>query len=253
MKRGALAPPYRATLRYADRRPIDLSEVDHVDFVMRRRGETVPVVEARSAILQDGELNVGVCQYDWQDGDTDLTGIYRAEFVLYDAAGGQLARVPNDSYQEVQVLGNLSEFHDYGADNGTITLEALPRRVNLVLYAGDDFSMTLTVTSDGEPVSLDDLVPRAQVRRSTGSDAILGDFEILTSENQIMLYLPGALSAALPLHCVWDCELTPSGPTLVAGRIRVRPQVSRDVPVEDDELPEDDEPPEDEVPDGGES
>src|SRR5215471_15740367 len=127
MKRGALGPPYRGTLRFFDRQPIDLSPeggIDHVDFVMRKRGETVPIIEARATILQDGDQDIGCCQYDWVEGDTDLTGIYRGEFVLYDLDGRPIARVPSEGYQEIQILGNLSEFYDFdqngNGDGGTL-------------------------------------------------------------------------------------------------------------------------------------
>lgn len=116
MKTGALQPPYRAVIRRADRQPIDLSLVDHVNFVMRQRRTGLAIIDAPAVILQEGDfatgINVGLCQYDWQPGDTDIAGIYRAEFTLLDADNEPLATVPNDSYQEVQILGNLAAVYD---------------------------------------------------------------------------------------------------------------------------------------------
>jgi hypothetical protein len=112
IKRGATSPPYRVTLRQADKTPVDLSQADHVNFVMRLRGENDPAVDALALTVQEGDADtgtdVGVCEYDWVQGDTDVSGIYDVEFALYDVNGVVYARVPNDSYLELQILGNLS-------------------------------------------------------------------------------------------------------------------------------------------------
>ena len=127
MKAGALAPPYRATLRRPDRQPLDLSMVDHVHFVMRQRRAGAALVDAPAEILQQNGTNVGVCEYDWQPGDTDLTGIFRGEFALYDENHELIATIPNDSYQEIQILGNLSEVYDAGELTGWVPGPRGPR------------------------------------------------------------------------------------------------------------------------------
>lgn len=120
MKRGALAPPYRATLRQANGTAIDLSLYDHVNFLMRERNTLTPIVDAEVAILQEGDAetgtNVGMVEYDWVAGDTDTTGDYYAEFAIYDDQGNIVLRVPSDSYQEVRIVGNLSTFQMNGGN-----------------------------------------------------------------------------------------------------------------------------------------
>jgi hypothetical protein len=110
IKRGALSPPYRVILRQADKTPIDLSGCT-AKFVMRLRGADDPTVEAPMTILQTGDaltgINVGMAQYQWVLGDTDVSGIYDVEAEVVDP-GGNPIRVPNDSYLELQILGNLS-------------------------------------------------------------------------------------------------------------------------------------------------
>jgi hypothetical protein len=110
IKRGALAPPYRAILHQANKQPLDLNG-SSVTFVMRLRGQANPKVEAAATILQQGDLqtgiNIGMAEYGWLTGDTDTAGIYDVEFKVVDP-GGNPIRVPNDSYLEVQILGNLS-------------------------------------------------------------------------------------------------------------------------------------------------
>lgn len=115
MKRGALGPPYRGILRRADKSPVDLSDprIDHIEFVMRQRRSLEPVVEFPAQIIQEGDADtgtdVGVCEYSWQPGDTDTSGDYYGEFALYDADGNVLVRIPSDSYQEIRIIGNLSD------------------------------------------------------------------------------------------------------------------------------------------------
>jgi hypothetical protein len=145
MKRGALQPPYRGTIRRADKSPVDLSDptIDHVDFVMRQRHADTPVVEAAAQIIQAGDAvtgtNVGVCEYDWQAGDTDLSGDYYGEFAFYDANGNVLVRVPNDSYQEIRILGNLS----------TVPIPILTAISPTQSSASDPSEFTLTFTGTG--------------------------------------------------------------------------------------------------------
>ena len=52
---------------------------------------------------------MGVVEYDWAPGNLDVAGIYNGEFALYDVNGQVYARVPNDSYLELWVLGALSD------------------------------------------------------------------------------------------------------------------------------------------------
>lgn len=112
IKRGALSPPYRMVLRQANKQPIDLSGCT-ATFLMRLRGADDPTVEAPMAILQEGDvedgtaINIGMAEYQWVLGDTDVSGIYDVEAEIVDP-GGNPIRVPNDSYLEVQILGNLS-------------------------------------------------------------------------------------------------------------------------------------------------
>jgi hypothetical protein len=112
IKQGATSPPYRVLLSQADKTPVDLSQADHVHFVMRQRGGATPTTDAEANVLQQGDAitgtNVGWCEYDWIPADTATAGIYDVEFALYDINDQVYARVPSDSYLEVQILGNLS-------------------------------------------------------------------------------------------------------------------------------------------------
>lgn len=112
-----------------------------------------------------------------------------------------------------------------------IELSALPLTVNLTLYAGDDFAMTITVRDmAGEPYDLADAAIRAQIRVRPESEVVLGEFAAVTLGNLIALQLVGVLSAALPALSVYDVELAEPGRTLtlIGGQIRMQAQVTRD-------------------------
>lgn len=235
MKAGALGPPFRATLRRADKQPIDLTPppdgvVDHVDFVMRQRGSTTPVVEAASTVVQEGTDDVGVAQYDWIAGDTDLSGFYRAEFALYDADGNVLARVPNDSYQEVIILGNLSQITVQQEANA-IEVSALPQEVDLAVFVGDDFTLQIAVTEDdGTASDLTNATVEANIYGRTLDDPPIAAFDPLVDlTGTIYLQLTSATSSTLPKHCLWDCavELNGDTKTLAGGKLTVVSSVVR--------------------------
>lgn len=233
MKRGALSPPYRGTIRRADKSALDLSDptIDHIDFVMRQRRTYTPVVEAAAQIIQVGDADtgtdIGVCEYDWQPGDTDTTGDYYGEFAVYDANGNVLARIPNDSYQEIRILGNLSEAPAPLPPPAAEVLAQLPQPVDLSVYAGDDFSIDVTVTEpDGSPAVLDGATLQAQIRLRANSP-ILAEFTATGTGATLTLSLPGTITATLPPVAVYDCEWVDRSLTLIAGTIYTEAQVTQ--------------------------
>ena len=109
-----------------------------------------------------------------------------------------------------------------------VSLSAVPRQVNLRLYAGDRFAMTITVTTpDGDPVSIDDAQIQAQIRAHPDSPAALTEFEIHADGNRIVLHLSGAQTARLSDLAYWDCEWAERELTLAFGMITIRRQVTR--------------------------
>jgi uncharacterized protein YfaS (alpha-2-macroglobulin family) len=118
----------------------------------------------------------------------------------------------------------------YGARaNPAQSVGSLPQVVNLVLYEGDDFYLTLTVTDvDGGPVDFSGATAMAQVR-TTVSDPSDVAFVPTISGNEIELHLPSTATTGLRSG-VWDCQVTyESGDvqTLAHGSVTVTPQVTR--------------------------
>jgi hypothetical protein len=112
IKRGVTGRTYKVLLRDANKQPVDLSLADHVNLVLRLRGQTTPTLDKGATVLQVGDAqtgtDVGWVEYDWGPGDTNTSGVYDAEFALYDANGQVYARAPSDGYLEVVIQGNLS-------------------------------------------------------------------------------------------------------------------------------------------------
>ncbi|SHL80854.1 hypothetical protein SAMN05444389_101453 [Paracoccus solventivorans] len=93
IKRGDTAPALRYALLPET---VDLSGAS-VAFVMDGLGrQPAHVIEARPAVVQ----------YDWQPGDTDRSGLHRAEFeVTY--SDGAIETWPNAGYLLVQISEDL--------------------------------------------------------------------------------------------------------------------------------------------------
>lgn len=111
-----------------------------------------------------------------------------------------------------------------------VTISALPATVNLELYTGDDFLMTLTVTDPGGlAADLSDQSAAAQIR-ATHPGPVAGAFTATVELNTVILHLRAAVSAELPTRGVWDCRLTSTAgwvTTLAAGVIVMTADVTR--------------------------
>jgi hypothetical protein len=111
-----------------------------------------------------------------------------------------------------------------------VTLEQLPRTVNLLVYRGDDVGLNLTVSElDESPAILAGATFRAQIRRTPDALDVEGELTVAATDNVVELHLPASVSAALPAQGAWDCEMVRGGwvTTLAAGRLIVTPDVTR--------------------------
>lgn len=100
-KTGNTWPPMRYNLQQADGTVIPLSGAT-VRFIMQD-SEGVEVVDGLATIV---DLETGLVQYDWQDGDTDTEGTYSAQWeVTFE--DGKKCSVPNNGNIEITILENL--------------------------------------------------------------------------------------------------------------------------------------------------
>lgn len=120
------------------------------------------------------------------------------------------------------------------AGSGPVTLSALPARVDLLLYAGDEFVLRIDVTGDdGEPADLDGAAPASQIREAPGAAQVAGEFDAWTGDEPglVWLRLSPAEARGLPARAVWDAKLSWDDgdrvTTLAAGTVRVTERVTR--------------------------
>lgn len=77
--------------------PIDLSsDVRYVEFKMHLLNHDHEVT-GRTDIVDDRD---GIVEYDWDPGDTDVPGLYRARFVI-NYVGGNTRTIPVRNYLNV--------------------------------------------------------------------------------------------------------------------------------------------------------
>ena len=96
IKQGDTDPPIEATLQ-TDGTAFDLSGLSVSFVVGSTRAE--PIVDASASIEGDGSN--GEVSYQWQNGDTDVPGVYKSEFVVDD--GGDERTFPDEDYITVKI------------------------------------------------------------------------------------------------------------------------------------------------------
>jgi hypothetical protein len=111
------------------------------------------------------------------------------------------------------------------------SISALPQEVDLLLYSGDDFSLTLTLKNpDGSITDLTGASAKAQVRTTAADGNIAASFICTISSNVITAHLTGTSSQSLVGNYVWDCQITNSSgsvKTPVAGTVTFTQDVTR--------------------------
>jgi hypothetical protein len=118
------------------------------------------------------------------------------------------------------------------AVTGASAVTALPAGVDLALYAGDDFYLTLTISdADGQPVDLASATIGAQLRvKPDDPDPPAAAFAVTTAANVATLHLTNAVTAKLTGTLAWDCQIqTQNGDitTLLAGKVTMTGDVTR--------------------------
>lgn len=100
IKSGDMLPPLTAILSDADG-PVSLAEVSALAFSMREVGGDVVIDNAQATPDPDQGANPGLVRYEWVSGDTDIAGLFVAEFKAVWDGGPQ--RFPNYTYLTVEI------------------------------------------------------------------------------------------------------------------------------------------------------
>ena len=101
LKRGDTRHAIRAILKDSSGSPVDLTDCT-VSFHMAPLGQ--PAVVSREVDIHDALA--GEVWVVFAPGETDISGVYRAEFqVVY--GDGRRETFPNDGYINIQILSDL--------------------------------------------------------------------------------------------------------------------------------------------------
>jgi hypothetical protein len=107
IKQHDTLPDYVVTLLDSNGNPIDLSTVASVQFLMRPTGtQGTPTVNEAMEIV--GDPTEGSCQYSWQGGDTDASGVYDVEYELT-FNNGKVLTIPTDKYDALTVYDDIGD------------------------------------------------------------------------------------------------------------------------------------------------
>ena len=101
IKQGDTGPALVVTLKDATGAAVSLAGISAVRFHMSKLDGTT-IVDQLATAAPDQTATKGKVTYDWQDGDTDLAGIFAAEFEV-DFGGGLVETFPNDSDLQIVV------------------------------------------------------------------------------------------------------------------------------------------------------
>lgn len=93
IKQGDLGDPIRAQITDSGV-PVDLTNAQDVNFEMGGLVDGDVVIES----LQDG-----IVRYEWQEGDTDVAGLFRAQFEVT-LESGKPVTYPEEGYIEVLIM-----------------------------------------------------------------------------------------------------------------------------------------------------
>jgi hypothetical protein len=111
----------------------------------------------------------------------------------------------------------------------------MPGKADLLIYEGDDYSATVTVTNaTTTPPDLTGFIAHAQIRNgpADSNTQVIVEVTATVSTNIVTLSIPAAQTVLLskPLYA-WDLQLhAPTGETttILAGRVIVTAEVTRE-------------------------
>lgn len=102
IKKGDTSPALRATLRYDDCSPINLTGAT-ARFHMRQSGSSTVLIDAAAVIVSVA----GIVEYRWTSLNTATVGGYEGEFeVTY--SDGKIETFPSDGFISIEVVDSIA-------------------------------------------------------------------------------------------------------------------------------------------------
>jgi len=108
IKRGDTSPAIKARLVPADiNQGGGITGYNEVRFLMRDSSDYETIVDDNtSGNVTVIDEDAGIVTYSWQDGDTDETGMFEAEWeVTY--SDNSIETFPNDRYIDIEIIGDI--------------------------------------------------------------------------------------------------------------------------------------------------
>jgi len=99
LKHGDRAPLIRTTLKNPDDSIYDLTRATTVEIVVRKMGASADLVNTAATIF---DAAGGIVQYQFADGETDIPGFYRVEWIV-DAGLSTEETFPNYDYDGLYI------------------------------------------------------------------------------------------------------------------------------------------------------
>jgi hypothetical protein len=108
IKRGDTAPAFEKSLNDELGQPVNLDGLTELDFHMRDENYETVVDDDTTGNVSVENVVSGDVSYQWQSGDTDTLGSYKAEFVVtYD--DGTIQSFPRNGMYDIEVTEDIDD------------------------------------------------------------------------------------------------------------------------------------------------
>lgn len=104
VRKGDTRPRHRVQLTYNDGTAVDLTGAT-IRYLLRSISSTELTVDGTASIVNSPGTD-GICEYEWQTGDTAIAGLYDAEFEVT-FGDGTIQTFPTRRPLRVRIVGDL--------------------------------------------------------------------------------------------------------------------------------------------------
>jgi len=94
LKRNDLSPALKYQCQDEDNSPVDITQNNEVRFIMESLQGNIIVEDDTSGSVTVVDSSEGIVKYEWQEGDTEKAGIFKAEWEV-EYSDGKPETFPN--------------------------------------------------------------------------------------------------------------------------------------------------------------